>query len=93
MKILVINSGSSSLKCTLFQMPERRPTADALVGKIGEGDAEITFDAGQVSFKRSTKAQNHSQALDAVLGCLQKESLAGDDHTRGNGAPDVGSLL
>jgi acetate kinase len=74
MKILVINSGSSSLKCTLFQMPERRPIADALVERIGEGDAEITFDAGPVSFKRSIKVHNHSEALDAVLGCLQKES-------------------
>ncbi|RYZ40454.1 MAG: hypothetical protein EOP49_29535, partial [Sphingobacteriales bacterium] len=36
MNILVINSGSSSLKYQLFRMPAKEPVRSGLVERIGE---------------------------------------------------------
>ena len=41
MKILVINAGSSSLKCSLYAMPDEAELANGLVEKIGEGDSAL----------------------------------------------------
>jgi acetate kinase len=41
MKILVINSGSSSIKYSLFDMDQRAPLATGLVEKIGEASSRI----------------------------------------------------
>ena len=73
MKILVVNCGSSSLKCTLFAMPQRRALASCMVEKIGEGDAALTLQAGQVSLDRPCHSDDHEEALDVVLDCLLKE--------------------
>ncbi|MCK4283812.1 MAG: acetate kinase, partial [Candidatus Brocadiae bacterium] len=73
MKILVINAGSSSLKCTLFQMPERRALADGVVEKIGEGDAFLSFSAGATEVRQSCEAADHPAALQALVGCLLDE--------------------
>jgi acetate kinase len=74
MKILVINTGSSSLKCTLFAMPERKALADALVEKIGEGDGVLRMEAAGKAIQRPCRARDHEQALDAVLDGLAHES-------------------
>lgn len=52
MKILVLNSGSSSVKYSLFSMPGERLITKGLIEKIGE--------------KRS-KIKNHKQALEKIL--------------------------
>jgi len=73
MKILVINCGSSSIKCTLFAMPERRVLADCMVEKIGEGDAALTLRGEEVSLSRPCRSDDHKAALDVVLDCLLRE--------------------
>ncbi len=73
MKILAINAGSSSLKCTLFQMPERRALADGVVEKIGEGDAFLSFSAGATEVRQGCEASDHPAALQALVGCLLDE--------------------
>ncbi|RZM05454.1 MAG: acetate kinase, partial [Pedobacter sp.] len=42
MNILVINSGSSSLKYQLFKMPEKQPVHSGLVERIGEAGSDVT---------------------------------------------------
>ncbi len=42
MNILVINSGSSSLKYQLFKMPEKVPVCSGLVERIGEAGSEVS---------------------------------------------------
>lgn len=49
MKIAVVNSGSSSLKCKLIEMPSGRVLAQKLVEHIGEKDSSVA---------------NHQQALE-----------------------------
>jgi len=73
-KILVINAGSSSLKCSLFTMPDQEELANALVEKIGEGDAFLRLSSAAGSVERPCDVQDHSQALDAVLDCMLHEA-------------------
>ena len=54
-------------------MPERRALASCVVEKIGEGDAALTLEAGQVSLDRPCHSDDHDEALDVVLDCLLKE--------------------
>jgi len=70
MKILVINSGSSSLKCSLFEAPGPRLLARCSVERIGEGKASLNYEASGRSDQRPCDAATHSEALDAVLGRL-----------------------
>ena len=74
MKILVVNTGSSSLKCSLFAMPQEDALADATVEKIGEGDGVLRFEAGETKFERPCSVHDHAQALDAVLDCMVHEN-------------------
>ncbi|RZM27731.1 MAG: acetate/propionate family kinase, partial [Pedobacter sp.] len=60
MKILVINSGSSSLKYQLFQMPSDQPVAAGLVERIGIAGSDV---------------QNHEQALQQVLSSLSGQGF------------------
>ncbi len=67
MKVLVINAGSSSLKCTLFEMPQRRALANGLVEKIGEGDAVMSFSAGRTDVEEACHADEHGEALRILM--------------------------
>lgn len=51
MKIAVINSGSSSLKCKLFEMPSKKMLIEKEIQKIGEEDSPI---------------HSHAEALEAL---------------------------
>src|SRR5690349_13034796 len=82
MKILVLNSGSSSLKFQLIETsPEQiadssdRLIARGSVERIGSGEAIITFD-GLERGRRKTAAfiADHKQALDAAFQALQGEN-------------------
>lgn len=73
MKILVINAGSSSVKCSLFAMPDEEVLANALVEKIGEGDSLLRISAGEAKLERPCHAAGHREALDAVLECMVGE--------------------
>ena len=80
MKILVINSGSSSIKCTLFNMPERQVLARCEIDRIGEGESTITFTSSDDEFQRSCEAGDHRQGLGIVLDALSQceDSVLGE---------------
>jgi len=67
MKVLVINAGSSSLKCTLFEMPRRQALADGMVEKIGEGDAIMSFSAAGADVEEPCQADEHAEALQILM--------------------------
>lgn len=72
MKILVINSGSSSLKYQLIDMDNEKVIAKGLCDKIGVKGAVGTFnyktDAGK--YQKEVDMPNHSEALKIVLDTL-----------------------
>ena len=63
-KILVINSGSSSLKFTLFSMATKTMLAKGLVERIGTPNANLVYQRnGEPKQEQGIAAENHGKAL------------------------------
>ncbi|MEA3548718.1 MAG: acetate kinase [Thermodesulfobacteriota bacterium] len=80
MKILVINSGSSSLKFQLFDSPDLTVSASGLIEQIGEeqSSARLTYFDGagaKQMLKQSKPVAEHRQAI-KVMAELLRESGA-----------------
>ena len=70
MKILVINSGSSSIKYQLFQMPEEKVLCSGLVERIGLDNAEIHFKSEAHKSDAVLDIPNHKVGLEKVVQLL-----------------------
>lgn len=88
MKILVINSGSSSIKYKCFEMPDRTVLASGLCEKIGEPAGRITHRVADRRIKIEQPFPTHAAALEKVLDLLtgnggalaDKEDISGVGH-------------
>ncbi|WP_343521660.1 acetate kinase [Pedobacter sp.] len=80
MNILVINSGSSSLKYQLFKMPEKNPVCSGLAERIGiEGSFikhTVYIRNEKYSIEETGFISNHSEALKQVLALLTQGDYA-----------------
>ncbi|QBI55623.1 acetate/propionate family kinase [Streptomonospora litoralis] len=65
--VLVVNSGSSSIKYRLLDMVRRRPGASGSVQRIGEDGAELVHHTGGEPLTRSGPFPDHEAGLRAVL--------------------------
>lgn len=68
--ILVINSGSSSLKFQLIMMPEEKVLALGIVERIGQDSGRLKYESPTASVSEEKKFDDHSQALRAITGYL-----------------------
>jgi acetate kinase len=76
MKILVINSGSSSLKYTLFEMDNEQVEFSGEVERVGmEGSVHTYRTAGQEDTVTESPMKDLGAALDAVLTVLVEHPL------------------
>jgi acetate kinase len=65
--VLVVNSGSSSLKFTLFDMAEKAILAKGIVERIGADNANLVYArTGGAKTEEAVEAKNHTQALSLV---------------------------
>ncbi len=62
-KVLVINSGSSSLKFTLFDMTDKSVLAKGLVERIGLDAPKLIYQPNGRKFEEALTIKNHSEAL------------------------------
>lgn len=63
-QILVVNSGSSSLKFMLFRMRNEEMLAKGVVERIGQAGANLAYVRGaEAKVTRTITAENHGQAL------------------------------
>lgn len=69
-KILILNSGSSSLKFQLLQMPSEEVVCKGQVERIGSVDAILHWEAGGRKAKSVLEALDHGAALAAITGVL-----------------------
>ncbi|MBB6238375.1 acetate kinase [Pedobacter sp. AK013] len=80
MNILVINSGSSSLKYQVFKMPEKSPVCSGLVERIGiEGSFikhTVYTNNKKHSIEETSFIANHGEALKQVLALLTEGEYA-----------------
>ena len=67
MKILVLNSGSSSLKYQLIDMENEHVLAKGNYERIGLENSFITHKVGEEKYKYERDAKNHEEAISFVL--------------------------
>lgn len=67
MKILAVNAGSSSLKFTLMEMPEKTVIASGLFEKIGMGDSLYTIKYNGEKYIREVALADHSIAVQKLM--------------------------
>ncbi|MBD0832887.1 acetate/propionate family kinase [Aestuariibaculum sediminum] len=66
MQVLVLNSGSSSLKFQLFSMPEETIICSGVVERIGFNDALFNYNNNKKSIEIEAQILNHRAALKLV---------------------------
>jgi acetate kinase len=71
MKVLVLNSGSSSVKFQFIRMEDEGLLAKGIVEKIGSSDAIVTYQPeGRNRIREIREVLNHSVAIEMVLSLL-----------------------
>jgi len=70
MKILVINSGSSSIKYQLFAMPSQEVICAGLVERIGLNDSEIHYKTEKNTVGEVLDIPNHKVGLEKIVSLL-----------------------
>lgn len=76
MNILVLNSGSSSIKYTLFKMPSAQVVAKGLVQRIGEAKGEIEQLFGNDRITLEHPVADHGSGLKTIIQLLQDGPMA-----------------
>ncbi len=80
MKILVVNSGSSSLKYTVFAMEDEQVLLEGVVDRIGMEDATHTvFQGAGEPEKNRLAVRNHGAAFDLMLDTLLHKTVGSLD--------------
>lgn len=67
MKILSVNAGSSSLKFTLFELPEEKELVNGTFEKIGIEGSFYTIKINGEKFKNETALPNHEVAVEILI--------------------------
>ena len=70
MKILVLNSGSSSIKYQLFEMPEGTVIARGLLEKIGEEISVFSQKSAKGDLELKKQISGHEQGVTFIIGML-----------------------
>ncbi|TNJ46189.1 acetate kinase [Tamlana fucoidanivorans] len=73
MQVLVLNSGSSSLKFQLFTMPEARILCSGLIERIGLEDGKFKFNTDKDSITVETAIPDHKTGLELLAKQLLNE--------------------
>ncbi|AOC97434.1 putative propionate kinase [Flavobacterium anhuiense] len=66
MKILIINSGSSSIKYQLMVMPENEVICSGMIDRIGLETSNITLKTATASREETLPIPNHKVGLQKV---------------------------
>ena len=67
MKILSVNAGSSSLKFTLFELPEKKELISGVFEKIGIGNSFYTIKLNGEKIKREVDLRTHGVAVNYLI--------------------------
>lgn len=78
MKILVINSGSSSLKFTAFKMPEENVLMSGYFERIGLDNSFYTLKVNGEKIKKELDLTTHKEAIDVLIKELFEYKIIND---------------
>lgn len=77
-KYLVVNAGSSSLKFSLYKVPEQEELVNIYVEKIGSADCFWTLKMNGEKIKKSAPLKNHDEAIEVLMKELVDNNLIKD---------------
>lgn len=75
MKILVLNSGSSSIKYQLFNMPQEEVVCSGLVERIGLNNAQIHYSSKNNKIDEVVDIPNHKIGLETIVNLLMDDNI------------------
>lgn len=75
MQILVINSGSSSIKFQIIEMPSEAVICKGLVERIGLENTEIHYETEGISKSEVKSLSNHKEGLQAITEMLMDDKI------------------
>ncbi|EAR00076.1 acetate/propionate family kinase [Maribacter sp. HTCC2170] len=70
MKVLILNSGSSSIKFQLIEMPEEKVICGGLVERIGSRDSVLVFNLSGKKHKKKLPINDHKEGLIKISNVL-----------------------
>ena len=74
-KVIAVNSGSSSLKFQLFQMPEEDVLTSGVAERIGQKMGIFTINVNGKKIKTDVEIPDHKKAVDLLLEALVKYGI------------------
>ena len=77
-KVIAVNSGSSSLKFQLFQMPEEKVLTSGQAERIGLDEGIFTINVNGEKIVTKTPIKDHQAAVDMLLDALVKHGIVKD---------------
>lgn len=75
MKILSINAGSSSLKFSLYEMPEEKVLVSGNIEEIGTSNSGYTIKKQDEKIKNQVEINNHEEAVEILLHELINQKI------------------
>lgn len=75
MQILVINSGSSSIKFQLIHMPKAEVACSGLVERIGLENSKLKYQVGEQTHETVKDIANHQEGLELVASYLLDDKI------------------
>jgi acetate kinase len=75
MKIVIINSGSSSIKFQLIEMPTRTVICSGMIDRIGLDTSNITYKTSTDSIEESIPIPNHRIGLEKIAELLMDKNV------------------
>lgn len=73
--VLAVNSGSSSLKFQLFDMPKEKVIVSGQIERIGLKDSLLTMKSNGKKFKKVFDIADHKLAVSTLLNNLSKKGF------------------
>ena len=77
-KYLIINAGSSSLKFSLYEVPEVKEIVNGCVEKIGEQDSFYILKYKDRKIEKSKTINNHTEAVETMIDILLINNFISD---------------
>ncbi|MGL2986101.1 acetate/propionate family kinase [Flavobacterium sp. RSSA_27] len=75
MKIVIINSGSSSIKYQLIEMPEQKVICNGMIDRIGLDTSNLTYTTDSNKIEESMPIANHKIGLQKIAQLLMDEKV------------------
>ena len=75
MQILIVNSGSSSIKFQVIEMPSKEIICKGLLERIGLEDTELHYESNGKLYSEVQSLANHKQGLQAITNMLMHDEI------------------